>query len=94
MISISEMKLEEMTVTGQSQTPKNPTMMLMEIKQQDMGRATHRIVRKKKLKAKMNFVEDNVKVDLSTIPEEDFNLFIKPFITKESLHEIRESLGN
>ena len=47
-----------------------------------------------KLKAKMNFVEDNVKVDLSTIPEEDFNLFIKPFITKESLQEIRESLGN
>ena len=36
----------------------------------------------------------NVKVDLSTIPEEDFNLFIKPFITKESLQEIRESLGN
>ena len=47
-----------------------------------------------KLKAKMNFVEENVKVDLSTIPEEDFKLFIKPFITKESLQEIRESLGN
>ena len=47
-----------------------------------------------KLKAKMNFVEENVKVDLSSIPEEDFNLFIKPFITKESLEVIRNSLGN
>ena len=48
----------------------------------------------KKLKEKMNFVEDNIKVDLSTIPEEDFHLFIKPFITKESLQEIRDSLGD
>ena len=47
-----------------------------------------------KLKTKMNFVEENVKVNLSDIPEEDFNLFIKPFITKESLQEIRNSLGN
>jgi len=47
-----------------------------------------------KLKSKMNFVEQNVKVDLSNIPEEDYNLFIKPFINEECLLEIRESLGN
>lgn len=47
-----------------------------------------------KLKAKMNFIEDNVKVDLSSIPEKDFNLFIRPFITQKCLQEIRESLGN
>jgi hypothetical protein len=41
----------------------------------------------------MNFVEENVKVDLSEIPEEDFNLFIKPFISKECLLRIRGSLG-
>ena len=46
-----------------------------------------------KLEAKINFVEENVKVDLSSIPEEDFNLFIKPFISKECLLEIRKSLG-
>ena len=46
-----------------------------------------------KIKSKMNFVEENVKVDLSSIPKEDFNLFIKPFISKECLLEIRESLG-
>jgi hypothetical protein len=45
-----------------------------------------------KLKPKMNFVEQNVKVNLSDIPEEDYNLFIKPFISKECLHKIRESL--
>ena len=43
-----------------------------------------------KLKPKMNFVADNVKEDLSKIPEEDFNLFIKPFISKENLLKIRE----
>jgi hypothetical protein len=47
-----------------------------------------------KLATKINFVEENVKVDLSDIPEEDFNLFIKPFLSKETLQEIRESLGN
>ena len=31
--------------------------------------------------------------DLSSIPEEDFNLFIEPFISKEYLLEIRKSLG-
>ena len=45
-----------------------------------------------KLEPKMNFVEENVKVDLSEIPEEDFNLFIKPFMSKEYLIKIRESL--
>jgi hypothetical protein len=46
-----------------------------------------------KLKPKINFVEENVKEDLSNIPEDDFNLFIKPFISREYLHKIRESLG-
>jgi hypothetical protein len=46
-----------------------------------------------KLQAKMDFVQENVKVELSSIPEEDLNLFIKPFVSKECLHEIRESLG-
>ncbi|MHC4725869.1 MAG: DUF3795 domain-containing protein [Planctomycetota bacterium] len=45
-----------------------------------------------KLKPKIDFVEQNVKVNLSDIPEEDYNLFIKPFISKECLHKIRESL--
>ncbi len=45
-----------------------------------------------KLKPKMDFVEQNVKVKLSDIPEEDYNLFIKPFISKECLNKIRESL--
>jgi hypothetical protein len=45
-----------------------------------------------KLKSKMDFVEQNVKVKLSDIPEEDYNLFIKPFISKECLQKIRESL--
>jgi hypothetical protein len=47
-----------------------------------------------KLKTKMNFVEEKVKVDLSDIPEDDFNLFIKPFVSREYLDKIRESLGN
>ena len=45
-----------------------------------------------KLEPKMNFVEQNVKVDMSDIPEEDYNLYMKPFISKECLHKIRESL--
>lgn len=45
-----------------------------------------------KLKAKINFVKENVKVDLSDIPEGDFNLFIKPFMSKECLLKIRESI--
>ena len=47
-----------------------------------------------KLKSKMNFIEENVKVDLTEIPDDDFNLFIKPFISKEYLFEIRESLDS
>ena len=45
-----------------------------------------------KLEPKMNFVEQNVKVKMSDIPEEDYNLFIKPFISKECLLQIRKSL--
>ena len=45
-----------------------------------------------KLKPKMNFVEENIK-DLSNIPEEDYDSFIKPFLGKECLLKIRESLG-
>lgn len=45
-----------------------------------------------KLKPKMDFVEQNVKVNLSDIPEKDYNLFIKPFISKECLQKIKESL--
>jgi hypothetical protein len=45
-----------------------------------------------KLESKINFVEQNVKVNLSDIPEEDYDLFIKPFISKECLQKIRESL--
>jgi hypothetical protein len=44
-----------------------------------------------KLKSKMNFVEEKVK-DISNIPEEDNNLYIKPFLGKKRLLEIRESL--
>jgi len=47
-----------------------------------------------KLQPKMDFVEQNVKVNLSDIPEEDYNLFIKPFISKDCLNEIRKSLNN
>ncbi|MBN1805350.1 MAG: DUF3795 domain-containing protein [Sedimentisphaerales bacterium] len=46
-----------------------------------------------KLKQKIDFVEQNVKVKLSDIPEENYNLFIKPFISKECLNEIRKSLN-
>ena len=45
-----------------------------------------------KLKSKLNFIEENVKVDLSEIPEDDYNLFIKLFISREYLLEIRKSL--
>lgn len=44
-----------------------------------------------KLKARMNFIEEKVK-DSSNIPEEDYNSFIKPFLGKEYLLKIRESL--
>ena len=44
-----------------------------------------------KLKPKMNFVEENVK-DLSNIPKEDYNSFIRPFLGKDYLNDIRESL--
>lgn len=46
-----------------------------------------------KLKERMNFVEEKVK-DQSNIPEEDYDLFIKPFISKGILQEIRESLNS
>ena len=44
-----------------------------------------------KLKERMNLVEEKVK-DQSNIPEEDYDLFIKPFISKDCLLKIRESL--
>jgi len=47
-----------------------------------------------KLTPKMDFVKTNVKVDLSEIHEDDFNMFIKPFMSRECLLEIRESLEN
>lgn len=47
-----------------------------------------------KLKPKMDFVEQNVKVDMSNIPKEDYNLFIKPFLGEENLLKIKESLEN
>jgi hypothetical protein len=45
-----------------------------------------------KLKPRMNIVEEKVK-DISSIPEEDYNLFIKPYLGKERLLEIREGLN-
>jgi hypothetical protein len=42
-----------------------------------------------KLKPRMNIVEEKVK-DISSIPEEDYNLFIKPYLGKERLLKIRE----
>ena len=44
-----------------------------------------------KLKPKINFVEENVK-DLSNIPKEDYDSFIRPFLGKDYLNDIRESL--
>lgn len=45
-----------------------------------------------KLKPRMNIVEEKVD-DVSTIPEADYNLFIKPFTGKERLLKIREGLN-
>ena len=39
----------------------------------------------------MDFVEEKVK-DPSSIPEEDYDSFIKPFLGKQYLLEIREGL--
>ena len=44
-----------------------------------------------KLKTRVNFVEEKIK-DFSNIPQDDYDLFIKPFISKERLLKIRESL--
>ena len=41
-----------------------------------------------KLKSVMNVVENNIK-DLSCVSEEDYNLFIKPYLAKERLLKIR-----
>jgi hypothetical protein len=45
-----------------------------------------------KLKARMNVVEEKVK-DIASIPEEDYNLFIKPYLGEERLLKIREGLN-
>ena len=47
MMSRRETKFEEITVTGQSMNPRNPTITLTDITQQDVGRSTHRSFRKK-----------------------------------------------
>ncbi|MHC4618598.1 MAG: DUF3795 domain-containing protein [Planctomycetota bacterium] len=44
-----------------------------------------------KLKARMRIVADKVK-DISSIPEEDYNLFIKPYLGEERLLKVREGL--
>ena len=44
-----------------------------------------------KLKAKMNIVEEKVE-DISSIPEDDYKLFIKPYLGKECLLKIRDAL--
>ena len=46
-----------------------------------------------KITAGMSYVEQKVK-DLSSVPEEDYNLFIKPFLSRDYLQKIRESLEN
>ena len=38
------------------------------------------------------FSLENIKVDISSIPEEDFDFFIKQFMTNETYFKIRESL--
>jgi len=45
-----------------------------------------------KLKPRMNIVEEKVK-DISSIPKEDYNLFIKPYLGKERLLKIPEGLN-
>ena len=44
-----------------------------------------------KLKTKMNVVEDNIK-DISSLSEEDYNLFVRPYASKERLYKIRNHL--
>jgi hypothetical protein len=43
-----------------------------------------------KVSGLMNFVDEKVK-DLSSVPEEDYRLFIEPFMSKERLTKIRDS---
>ena len=44
-----------------------------------------------KLKTRMNFVEEHVK-DLASVSEEDYNLFIKPYLSKGRLLNIRRAI--
>lgn len=44
-----------------------------------------------KLKTRMNFFEERLG-DLSNIPEEDYNKFIRPYMSKERLLRIRETI--
>ena len=44
------------------------------------------------LKTRMNFIEENV--DLSSIPQEDSDVFIKPYQSKERLLKINKELNN
>lgn len=43
------------------------------------------------LKTRMNFFEDRLG-DLTKIPEEDYTLFIEPYMSKKRLLEIRTSV--
>ena len=45
------------------------------------------------LDSRMNFMEKR-HADFSGIPKEDFNLFIRPYLSKERLLEIRKALNN
>jgi len=42
-----------------------------------------------KLKPVMNVVEDNIK-DLANVPEEDLDLFVRPYLAKEHLSGMQE----
>ena len=44
-----------------------------------------------KLKTKMNIIEDNIK-DVSSLSEEDYNLFVRSYASKERLSKIRNNL--
>ena len=44
-----------------------------------------------KLKLKMNAVEDRIK-DVSSLPDEDYNLFVKPYEAKKYLLNVKEKL--
>ena len=46
-----------------------------------------------KLRTRMNFVEDHVK-DLAGIPEDDYDIYIKPYRGKERLLKIRATQRN